>query len=302
MAPQAPSDRLSARVHELRAARRPFVHATVVLAERPTSAKPGDEAIILPDGTIEGFVGGSCAESTVRERALSLLEAGDTLMLRITPNPEESQPGKQVVHNPCLSGGTMELYLEADVPPPLVVVVGHGPIAAALAAVGAQVGYELCPRPVSAAEELPPDTAAVVVASHGKGEQEILCAALEAEVAYLGLVASRDRGRAVVDALPVSSEQKAKVKTPAGLDIGARTPGEVAVSILAEIVSAGISAIRPRPMAVTAAARATDPVCGMTVARGDDALHVGHEGSDVWFCGRGCLDAFVADPAAYRRR
>ena len=98
---------LHERAQSLRDHRVPFVHARVVLAERPTSAKPGDEALITADGTIEGFVGGQCAESTVRSQSLTLLSSGDSMLLRIAPNPEADQPGKTVVHNPCLSGGTL---------------------------------------------------------------------------------------------------------------------------------------------------------------------------------------------------
>ena len=118
---------LHERAESLRASRVPFVHARVVLAERPTSAKPGDEALVLADGVIEGFVGGTCAESTVRLQALGLLSSGDSMLLRITPEPENDQPGKTVVHNPCLSGGTLEIFLEPVLPLPLVAVLGDEP-------------------------------------------------------------------------------------------------------------------------------------------------------------------------------
>ena len=301
-----------ARSAELRAARVPFVRALVVLAERPTSAKPGDEALVLPDGSIEGFVGGTCAKSTVRDQSLALLASGDTLVLRITPDPEADQPGKRVVHNPCLSGGTLELFLEPSLPRPLVVVVGRAPIAEALRSLGDWLGYDLRPWEGGVAA----DTAAVVVASHGRGEEDALAAALAAGVPYVGLVASPTRGRAVLASLPVDAETAVRVHTPAGIDIGARTPKEVALSILAEIV-----ALRPRPAAPAGGAAAAagsgtaagvrgaatsviagiDPVCGMSVAAGDDALHVEHDGVTVWFCGRGCLQAFAADPAAYAK-
>ena len=124
----------------------PFVHARVVLAERPTSAHPGDEAIVLADGTIEGFVGGDCAESTVRAQALTLLDSGESVVLRISPTPEEPVPGKLMAHNPCLSGGTLEIFLEPQRPAPLVAVYGDSPIANALAAVGAAIGYEIVAR------------------------------------------------------------------------------------------------------------------------------------------------------------
>ena len=102
---------LSARVTELRSARQPFVHARVVWAERPTSAKPGDEAIVLGDGTMEGFIGGECAAPTVVQESLSVLPTGEAVLLRITPSAEPEQLGKRVVHNPCASGGTLEIFL-----------------------------------------------------------------------------------------------------------------------------------------------------------------------------------------------
>jgi xanthine dehydrogenase accessory factor len=299
---------LSRRCQQLRTARIPFVHARVVLADQPTSAKPGDEAIVLPDGTIEGFVGGACAESTVREKSLALLETGETMMLRITPDPEPDKAGRHVVHNPCLSGGSLELFLEAFDPPPLVVVVGDAPIARALIDLGAQLGYDLQVFDGS----VPADAAAVIVATHGRGEEPALATALAAGVPYVGLVASPRRGAAVVAGLDVSDELKARVHTPAGLDIGARTAPEVALSILA-----GIVASHPRPSASALARHAshkgvedevdrsgsptlgTDPVCGMTVTTETNSWQAQYDGRDFWFCGRGCRDAFLANPGAY---
>ena len=288
---------ITTRADELRAARVPFVHARVVLAERPTSAKPGDEAVVLPDGTIEGFVGGTCAEATVRNQALTLLDSGESLLLRITPEPEDAQAGKLVVHNPCLSAGTLEIFLDPVVPAPLVVVVGDAPIARALLALAGPLGYASAPY----AGTVPTDAAAVVVASHGRDEEDALRAALAAGVGYVGLVASRKRGEAVLASIDLCSSVKSRVRTPAGIDNGARTAQEVALSILAEIV-----ATRPRPsgrpVATDDAAEvrtAIDPVCGMSVVMVDASLHLDHDGDRVWFCGSGCLRAFGADPSAY---
>jgi xanthine dehydrogenase accessory factor len=290
---------LSGRSVELRAARIPFVHARVVLAERPTSAKPGDEAIILADGTIEGFVGGDCAETTVRQQSVGALSARQPVLLRITPSPEADQPGKVVIHNPCLSGGTLEIFLEPLVPPPLVHVVGTSPTAGALLSLGRGLGYAMSTYD----GRLALDAAALVVASHGQDEEAPLVAALEAGVPYVGLVASRKRGRAVVDRLGVSDDRKTKVQTPAGLDIGATTAEEVALSILAEIVA---SHPRTGKSADTAAAllprTEIDPVCGMSVLASADAVHVDdaeHGGRTVWFCGSGCRKAFLTNPGGY---
>jgi xanthine dehydrogenase accessory factor len=290
---------LSGRSVELRAARIPFVHARVVLAERPTSAKPGDEAIILADGTMEGFVGGDCAETTVRQQSVEALSAREPVLLRITPVPEPDQPGKVVVHNPCLSGGTVEIFLEPLVPPPLVHVVGTSPTATALLSLGRSLGYAM-----SAYEgRVSVDAAALVVASHGQEEEAALVTALEAGVAYVGLVASRKRGSAVVDRLDVSAGLKAQVHTPAGLDIGAATAEEVALSILAEIVASHPRRARSSTVVAAVLPRTEiDPVCGMSVLAGTDAVHVDDSergGRTVWFCGPGCRKAFLADPDAY---
>ncbi len=301
------------RVAELSAQRVSFVRAHVVLAERPTSAKPGDQAIVLPDGTIEGFVGGSCAESTVRAQALALLDSGDTLLLRISPTPEASAEtsatgsatGRITVHNPCLSGGTLEIFLEPIRPAPVLVIVGDTPIARSLATLGGAMGYEL--------RSLGRDSGAtaVVIASHGRDEEDALRTALDAGVEYVGLVASRKRGQAVLESLGMCSSLTTRVSTPAGLDIGARTADEVALSIMAEIVSR-----RPRPSRlstehqssdvaancdpVAVVGSAIDPVCTMTVAMVDASLHLDLDGTRWWFCGSGCLRAFAASPADYR--
>ena len=302
---------LEARAAALRDQRVPFVLARVVRAEKPTSAKPGDQAIVFGDGTIEGFVGGTCAESTVRAQSLRLLDSGEPLLLRITPEPEAEPPGGQgvlSVHNPCLSGGTVEIFLEPELPAPLLRVHGATPIAAALAGLAERMGYQVVGDD-DQTQPVPAGAAAVVVASHGRDEEEALVAALTAGASYVGLVASRKRGEAVVASLDVDEALRARVHTPCGLDIGARTPDEVALSILAEIV-----AERRRPSGRTvpdegstaepleAAAEpetALDPVCGMTVAAVDASLHLDHDGARYWFCGSGCLRAFGADPAAY---
>ena len=289
---------LSGRSLELRAGRVAFVHARVTLAEAPTSAKPGDEAIVLADGTIEGFVGGACAETTVRDVAAGLLGSGDgPLVLRVTPEPEPDQPGKRVVHNACLSGGTIEVFLEPVVPPPLVVVVGRTPIARALATLAGGLRWATTDWD----GDLPADADALVVASHGRGEEDALVAGLGAGVAYVGLVASARRGPAVVASLPVEPALRSRVRTPAGLDLGATNAEEVALSILAQIVGerAALPHRAHRGAPSPGVERATDPVCGMTVVPEPSSPVAAHDGMTVWFCGRGCRDAFVADPTAY---
>ena len=281
----------------LRAERVPFVHARVVLAERPTSAKPGDEAIVLPDGTIEGFVGGQCALATLRAQGLAVLESRESTLLRIAPLPEPDQPGKTVVHNPCQSGGTLEIFMEPVLPAPLVRVQGTTPIGIALAQVGDALGYDVQAWDSSSVAELGV-TQAVIVASHGNGEEVVLESAVKSGVPYIGLVASRKRGAAVLQSLDLTEEEKSRIHTPAGLDIGARTAEEVALSIFAQIIATRSSEPRTESSA-SAVATAIDPVCHMDVVMVPSSLHAEVDGQTWWFCCQGCLDRFVANPAAF---
>jgi xanthine dehydrogenase accessory factor len=314
---------LASRAAALSAAGTPFVWATVVRANRPTSAKAGDSAIVLADGELSGFVGGECAESTVRAQSLQVLATGETRLLRITPDVPDEQSGAQsgggsdggsdeqpdrgvvTVHNPCLSGGTLEILLEPAVPVPVVAVFGSAPIASALVRADRLFGLQV--RAVTSPDELVLDgTAALVVASHGRDEEPILTAALQAGIPYVGLVASRKRGPAVVDSLPVDDALRASVHTPAGLDIGARSAPEVALSILAEIVSTrqeretGEDESVPRDAApAQALAMARDPVCGMDVVAVESSLHVDLPTGRVYFCGTGCRSAYLDQRGAY---
>jgi xanthine dehydrogenase accessory factor len=228
---------MTERVQQLRHSRTPFVHATVVRAQQPTSAHAGDQAIMLSDGTIEGFVGGHCAQGSVRKAALGALQAGESVLLRVLPDGDvhfPEAPGACVVVNPCLSGGALEIFLAPQVPAPLVHVCGATPIAEVLAAMTAALGYEVQRDGDADLTQ----AAAVVIATHGGPEAEMIRAALDAGVGYVGLVASKVRGGAIVDALALTDAERRRVHTPVGLPIGAKTPAEIAVSILAEVVQA----------------------------------------------------------------
>jgi len=231
---------LAERAQELRGARTAFAYATVVRVQRPTSVSPGDTAIVLGDGTVEGFVGGVCAEGSVRLHGLRVLETGEPLLLKLLPDagtsddaPEEE--GAVVSHNPCLSGGALEIFLEPCLPAPRLVVVGDAPVARALCDLGPRVGFEVVPVPDGPAA-VDAGAAALVVASHGRDEEAALTAALAEGVPYVGLVASRTRGEHVRSLLGVPDALRGGLRTPVGLPIGARTPAEIALSILAEIV------------------------------------------------------------------
>jgi xanthine dehydrogenase accessory factor len=316
---------LRSRAAQLRDSREPFVTATVVLTERPASARPGDIALVLADGRVLGFVGGECAEASVVAYAQQSLATGEPALLRITPTGQgdagatveatarsaiaegAESGGPIIVHNPCLSGGTLEIFLEPELPPPLLVVHGEAPIALALRRLAGDLGYAVAVAALSPGDEpLPPDAVAVVVASHGRDEAAVLRAGLASGAHYIGLVASRRRGTGVLDALDLTEDERGRIHSPAGLDIHAVTPGEIALSILAEIVASRPAAERRSADASGSAsgaaappATALDPVCGMTVAALSTVLHADHGGKRYFFCGPGCRDAFTADPASF---
>ena len=287
--------RISERAQELRAARTPFVHATVVRAQPPTSAYPGDEAILLADGTIEGFVGGQCAQNSVRKAALGALQAGESVLLRVLPDGDvhfPEAPGACVVVNPCLSGGSLEIFLTPQLPAPLIRVYGGTPIAEALIQLCGVLGYE---AGGDARQETDlADTTAVVIASHGGPEAEIIRAALDNGVGYIGLVASMVRGASILNELELSDAERGRIHTPVGLAIGAKTPAEIAVSIAAELIAALRGGSLSRAAPVSSSAQAVDPVCGMTVTTGPATEHLNLAGTDYWFCCPGCRTAFAA--------
>jgi xanthine dehydrogenase accessory factor len=284
---------------ELTRTREPFVQATVVRAQKPTSAHAGDTALVRADGSIAGFVGGTCAEASVREYGLMTLSTNQPLLLRIVPGETAgpAEEGAVTVANPCLSGGAVEIFLEPRVPAPRMLVVGDSPVAEALADMGRPLGFDVVLVPGEQAQPQAGD-AAVVVASHGRGEEPALTAALRLGVPYVGLVASRIRGASVLAALDVPDDQRSRVHSPAGLDIGGRTAAEIALSILAELVAERRAAERHAP-AAPAPATAVDPVCGMTVAAVDTSPHVTVDGETTWFCCEGCRTAFEKNPARY---
>ena len=291
--------KLARRADALIEAREPFVAATVIRAMRPTSVRAGDAALVGADGVIEGFVGGACAESSVRLHALRVLETGEALLLRILPGEVDEETaageGAVTVKNPCLSGGALEIFLEPCLPAAHVLVMGETPVADALMRQGGALGFAM----VSGAERDAPEAgdAALIVASHGHDEDHVLAAALRLGVPFVGLVASVRRGSSVRAALDVPDELRARLHTPAGLDIGARTPAEIALSIFAQIVAESRSTeVTP---ASALGAVVIDPVCGMEVVAAEGAIALEHDGRRFVFCSSVCRDAFAADPARH---
>lgn len=289
---------LTARAAQLSAERRPFVRATVVRAQKPTSARSGDCALVLGDGTIEGFVGGQCTENSVRVAAREALDTGESVLLRVLPGdagvfPEA--PGATVAVNPCQSGGAMEIFLEPQLPAPILAISGTSPIADVVAAFGELLDLAVVRLPGT---HVPNGATAVIVASLGGEEAAVIRSGLDAGAAYIGLVASRKRGPEVLEQLDATAAELARIHTPAGLDIGARTAAEIGLSIVADVVRTIRSSKVAPPVSAPQPVTAVDPVCGMTVTVTDSTPHLNVDGTDVWFCCPGCRRAYEKEHAA----
>lgn len=320
-------DEFFSKAHEFLAAGQPFATAIVVRAERPTSAKPGDKAIVTPTGLMHGWIGGSCAQPTVIREALAALTDGEPRLIRLSPEPEgKSRAGLIDLPMVCFSGGTLEIYIEPHLPLPRLMVIGALPIARALMQLGQAMNYHvIAVDPDFAGVDLPhaneiiTDLAQlagkinsltyVVVASHGQFDEAALEHALRANAAYVALVASKSRAAQVLDYLRaqgLTGEALSRLKAPAGLDIQARRGDEIALSIMAEIVQRRRNA---EPLELdkllegidlsAGPVEAIDPVCGMAVQI-EGAEHTAVvDGQTYYFCCDGCKTTFEQNPARY---
>ncbi len=286
----------------------PFVLATVVWRRAPSSGKEGATALITPDRTVRGWLGGACAEPTVVREALKALEEGSPRLLFLGP-PEElegrARDGVVTVPIACQSEGALEVYVEPVLPQPQIVAIGRSPAAGALAALATGLGWRSVL--VEDGADLGADVderSYVVVATQGHFDEEALEHALATPAGYVGLVASRKRADAVLGYLRdrgVAEEALARVHAPAGLDLGHVATDEIAVAILAEIVQLrAAGALETGAVAETPARHEEiDPVCGMTVDVADARYRTVHDGRTYYFCSAGCLESFESDPARY---
>ena len=270
----------------------PFVLATVVSVRRPASARRGDRGIVTADGRLVGWVGGACSEPAVVREALHALAEGTTRLLRICPpGSSEGEEGVVVAESSCASEGTVEVLIEPQLPHPLLAVVGDSPAAVTLRELAAAIGWRVTTDLGAGAE-------AIVVATMGRGDTEALDAALATPAGYVGLVASARRAGVELAALRergLDEATLARVRSPAGLDLGPLTQPEIAVAVLAELVAWH----HDRGPLGELPVEAVDPVCGMTVAVGADTPSAEHVGSTYWFCCPGCRGRFARNPAKY---
>jgi xanthine dehydrogenase accessory factor len=249
-----------------KAAGEPFALATVVRTVAATAAKAGAKAVILPDGTIsEGWIGGGCARAAVLKAARDALADGKSRLVSVQPpdlldqqghSSGEEEGGVRFANNMCPSQGTMDIFVEPVLPRAQVIICGSSPVAIAVADFAKRAGFAVtgcAPADEQAAfgdidrriegYALPvdePGSRYIVISTQGKGDEPALLAALAVDADYIAFVGSRKKAEALKSSLAargISEERLAKLKAPAGLDLGAITPEEIAISILAEIVA-----------------------------------------------------------------
>jgi len=309
----------------------PFALATVVACQPPTSAYPGAKALIRADGTLTGWVGGSCAQPTVLREALKALENGKARLLRISPDVQDSAVPREGVYDfvmTCASQGALEIFVEPFLPRPELIVIGETPVAQTLARCGALLDFIVYVSDPAATRERFPDAATlytdlrgvrarvsprsyVVIATQGAYDEEALEAVIDAPACYLGLVASSKRAATILEYLRhkgVRSELLERVKCPAGLQLGAVTPPEIGFSIMGEILqlqrsTVGKAADPARAAASAAnampATEAVDPVCGMTVQVAGARYTSAYQGKTLHFCSVRCKESFDCEPEHY---
>lgn len=302
----------------------PFVLATVVWSRAPSSGKPGSTALITADGRVRGWLGGACAEPVVLREALRALEEGmPRLLLLGTPDDLAGPAREGVIAVPiaCQSEGALEVYVEPVLPAAHLLVIGRSPAVDALAEMAITLGWrasvvddrgdpELHPAGLDVRTSLEEGLAEVgpasmvVVATQGHYDEDALERVLRTPAAYVGLVASRRRAEGVLGYLRdrgVPEEDLARVRAPAGLDLGHLPNREIAVAVLAELVRLRAEGAVPAGGARQAPVRheVIDPVCGMTVEVATARYRTTHGGRTYHFCNARCLERFAADPARY---
>lgn len=325
----------------LRAGEQPFVIATVVAYKSPQSARPGSKAIIKPDGSITGWVGGGCVQPIVIREAQKAFRTGEPKLIRICPeSAHEDWEGIESYQMTCQGGGSLEIYLEPVLPKPEILIVGRSPLAQILSGLGRLLEFRVCVADPEATRDQFPEAdlvltdlnsvkdrinenSFVVVATMGIGDEEGLEAVVRTRPKYLGLIASEEKARALFQYLRdkgASDKQLNHVKCPAGLELGGETLPEIALSVMAEITqSRRARAMRPEPTKKSVALRvmhgttpteaptvdsteARDPICGMTVNTTNARCKSVFQDETFYFCCLRCKETFDRSPQSYRTR
>ena len=300
-----------ARAVELVEAGESFTMATVVWRQAPSSGQQGSRAIVTAQGDLFGWIGGACAEPVLLREARRVLEEGNASLVWLG-QPEDLEKmhvpeGVITVPISCQSDGALQIFIEPVMAAPHVVIVGRSPMAVTLLDLVRDLGWrgdlidaaEFGPAQVSA-------SSAVIIATQGHGDEDVLALALESEAAFIGLVASAKRGRVVREFLAEHGgdlDKLARVQVPIGIDLGHTGHREIAVSILADLVRRRASGeLKPSSVAgldIVEPTTAIDLVCGMTVDAVAKNRPFEYGNVTYYFCAPGCRKAFEKDPDSF---
>lgn len=300
----------------------PFAVVTVVRSAKPTSAVVGSKALVDPNGHMFGFVGGQCTQSLVVSQALECMETGESRLLLITSDESQIRVNEGVTVKPmtCHSEGTVELFIEPRLPKPTLLVIGDSPIARYLLTMGEHLNFnvkslslehissdgspDINLMKVKVQQMLKPGSY-VVIATMGLYDEESIRALQGIELSYAGLVSSPKRKAKILDWVKdqgLSEQFCSFISAPAGLDLGAVEPSEIAITILAEIIqyrrNKKLATVKLEPQ-VPARVEAVDPVCQMIVDMNKTLFKAEYQGKEYGFCCPHCRQAFLKDPESY---
>ncbi len=314
------------KLMELRSELEPFATAMIVRRKTPSSGKPGDKAIITSKGEIHGWIGGGCTRGIILKEALLAIKERKPRFVTISPVKRESSfPNTKIYSMSCQSGGEVEAYIEPVLPKPHIVIFGNSHIGMALAKLASAMDYrvEVVQSKVDKVVYPTADKLSAVadfeisdkhknsytiVCTQGEGDLESLHKAINMDCQYLAFVSSRKKAQAIFTDLRdrgVTFDQLQTIKTPAGLDLGAKLPEEVAVSILAEIIkqfrleSKTDSNGTAQTLEVPNDEYYMNPVCNIPIQKSTAKYILEHAGQKVYFCCDGCKVSFEKEPSKY---
>ncbi len=304
--------------------REPFAIAFVVNRQEPSSGKPGDKAIIEKSGQLTGWIGGGCTRGIVLKEASNAITDGKPRLVRISPDGEsKTEVGVKDYKMTCHSGGSVEIYIEPVLPRPQILIFGKSHVAMALAKISKAMDYTVNVVSEGADPTAFPDVdrlmgkadlqefinpnTCIVVCTQGENDEQALEQALSSGAPYISFVASRRKGSAVfynLRRLGITFDQLKTIKTPAGLDINAKLPEEVAISILAEIIQFTRTEKLVEEQAASSATEVNDnifinPVCGIPVEKSTAKHVIEYQGESYYFCCDGCKLSFEKEPQKY---
>jgi len=319
-------DEIIKQANKLTSEGKPFAIAVVVRYEAPTSGKPGDKALIQADGKIFGWIGGGCTQPIVIKEAQKALEDGKPRFVRVTPTSKsKTQEGVIEYDMNCQSGGTLDVYIEPVLPKPQLVIIGKSAVAQMLAKLAKVLTYHITVVAPGAEKQNFPEVDSLqtqinlgqinitprtyfIVSTQGEYDEEALEEALKINAPYVAFVASKKKAENVFRFLKekgASDDKLKQVRVPAGLDIKAHLPEEIAVSILAEIISVQRSSTKPvterkkKKKTDAEVQEAKDPICGMSVDISFAKHTSEYQGKMFYFCCARCKQTFDKEPEKY---